>query len=49
MLPVITTSVRCLIDGSLKEISFFFQGIGAINNIELKDAKGDLMFADAFL
>ena len=34
--------------GPVKDISFFFEGIGMIDNVELRDGRGEVRFSDNF-
>lgn len=46
-LEVFLTSYKTPIDG-IMEISYFFNGMGLIDNVELRNGKGEIKFSDEF-
>lgn len=44
---VFSTSYESPIDG-IMELSYFFNGMGSIDNVELRDGQGELKFSDEF-
>ncbi len=44
---VFSTSYKTHIDG-IMEISYFFNGMGMIDNVELRDGQGEIKFSDEF-
>ncbi|AWX44386.1 hypothetical protein HME9304_01386 [Flagellimonas maritima] len=44
---VFSTSYKTSIDG-IMEISYFFNGMGLIDNVELRDGQGEIKFSDEF-